>query len=1347
MAKNLVCPETSVLRQLASAELPADEVEPLLDHLRDCAACLAKLQTVSPNDTLSESIAKAHTLANEPDDPLLTELIPQLAKLRPVGGQTAALPPAPATDHSDVLTAGPQATKSGQSGVVAATGQADATQAYEPAGDVERIDFLAPPQQPDELGRLGQYRILEKLGAGGMGMVFLAEDALLQRKVALKVMLPTIAARVSAKDRFLREARSAASIEHEHIVPIFQVGEDNQVPFLAMPLLKGEPLDARIDRDGKLPLDESLRIAQEMAEGLAAAHQAGLVHRDIKPGNVWLEGKHGKVKLLDFGLARAQDDNLKLTNAGALVGTPAYMAPEQARGGKVDARADLFSLGCVLYQMLTGQRPFKGESTMNVLTALALETPMPPVICNTELPDTVSQFTMRLLEKKPEDRPASAGEVAAELSALRRGTAASGREPTATAGPAAKRKRGLYVAAAACLLVLVGGGYWLAQVVIVRDKDGNKIVEVQVPKGGKVEVVPDAKQGDSKPAALDGQAKYALSFGEKDRVWAPSLKLDQSRPLTMEGYVTQLADDKQSWNPFMGSYAGVWLSGGKTWGLNVHLDKKILSAASVIPVQTGKRTHIAGVLTGRRLMLFVDGELAVSQDYEPLTGLHTFWLGCDGNGGCMGRIEEVRVSSCARYDKNFTPAKRFEPDADTLALYHFDEGQGAILKDSSGNGHHGQITGAKWVNADGSPLSPPALQAQCALHFDGKSSVRVGGLIVDYSRPCTFEGYATVRGGGHPFLCDGGGGVRPNANRWCMNFWADDPSGKRQFTEVQSTAATIIGKKTNLALVFTGRQFRLYVDGKLSAQKDLGDLSLKKIKLPFMLSLGFTGEISEVRVSTVARYDKDFTPPLRYDTDADTVGLYHFDEGQGEVLKDSSGQQNHGQIDGATWVKPDGRPLNTPAHSAPPQYALQFATYGTVWSSVQIPSLVVDFSRPCTLEGYATARGQVGWAFLCNGGAGVGGYGHQVWTLQFYGDDPNGKRKAVYEFGTFRLANGKRTHLALVFTGRQFRLYVDGNLSAKKDLGDLSLEKIKLPFTLGYQFAGEIFEARVSKVARYDNDFTPQPRFEPDADTLALYHFDEGQGEVLYDSSGNGHHGKIVGGKWVKLDEVAAFDAWVKDVAKMPAEKQVEAVAAKLKERNPGFDGKVTHKIDMDVVTSLEFLTDNVLDISPVRALAGLQSLDCSGSVTSKGKLGRKFFDLSPLNGMNLTRLNCNRTKVADLSPLKDMKLATLGCAHTQVSDLSPLKGMPLTLLVCGDTKVSDLSPLKDMPLTGLHLQGVPVFDLSPLKGTPIKEIHLTFDRKRDAEILRSIKTLEIINGKPAAEFWKEVEAGAKPIP
>lgn len=282
-------------------------------------------------------------------------------------------------------------------------------------------EFLAAPQRPDEIGRLGSYRILQRLGQGAMGMVFRAEDPGLGRIVALKVMLPAVAAVEENRVRFLREAQAAGQLNHPNVIAIYQVGEDRGVPFLAMPLLKGESLEARLNREKKMSIGDAVRIAREMAEGLAAAHERGLVHRDIKPANLWLEAvqrRHAsdRLKLLDFGLARVDDSGL--TQAGAILGTPAYMAPEQARGQPVDHRCDLYSLGGVLYRMLTGERPFPGNDQYAVLLALTTTTPIAPHELNPAVPPGLSRLVMRLLEKSPESRPQSAGDVIEELNRL-----------------------------------------------------------------------------------------------------------------------------------------------------------------------------------------------------------------------------------------------------------------------------------------------------------------------------------------------------------------------------------------------------------------------------------------------------------------------------------------------------------------------------------------------------------------------------------------------------------------------------------------------------------------------------------------------------------------------------------------------------------------------------------------------------------------------------------------------------------------------------------------------------------------------------------------------------------------
>ena len=283
------------------------------------------------------------------------------------------------------------------------------------------------------------------LGAGGMGIVLQAEDTQLQRRVALKVMRPALATNSESRQRFLREARAAACLEQDHIVTIYQVGEAAGLPFLAMQFLKGESLEARLNRDGALPVPDVLHIGRQVALGLAAAHEQGLIHRDIKPGNIWLEttgreardrGRAGgdkeqayRVKILDFGLVRAADGHSRLTQTGAIVGTPAYMAPEQGRGQELDARCDLFSLGCVLYRMTTGRPAFSGSDAISTLVSVMTTHPHPAGDLNPELPAALSNLIFQLLAKEPMDRPASAQAVVKLIEAVDRDyTAACDRE-------------------------------------------------------------------------------------------------------------------------------------------------------------------------------------------------------------------------------------------------------------------------------------------------------------------------------------------------------------------------------------------------------------------------------------------------------------------------------------------------------------------------------------------------------------------------------------------------------------------------------------------------------------------------------------------------------------------------------------------------------------------------------------------------------------------------------------------------------------------------------------------------------------------------------------------------------
>ncbi len=280
--------------------------------------------------------------------------------------------------------------------------------------------FLASPMRPDEIGRLGAYRVLKLLGQGGMAYVFLAEDLHLRRRVALKVMKPAPEDDPAAAARFLREARALASIKHDHVVTVHQVVHDGPAPFLAMEWLRGQTLEDWVADTGPAAGAEALRLAREIAAGLAAVHGNGLVHRDLKPNNLWVEEPGRRVKLLDFGLARGVED-ARLTGTGYIIGTPAFMSPEQARGDRLDARSDLFSLGGVLYFLCAGRPPFQAASSVGLLTSVVLDHPQPISDLNPRLPAPLAALVMQLLEKSPERRPASARDVIARLVAAEKG--------------------------------------------------------------------------------------------------------------------------------------------------------------------------------------------------------------------------------------------------------------------------------------------------------------------------------------------------------------------------------------------------------------------------------------------------------------------------------------------------------------------------------------------------------------------------------------------------------------------------------------------------------------------------------------------------------------------------------------------------------------------------------------------------------------------------------------------------------------------------------------------------------------------------------------------------------------
>ncbi|HEX7378645.1 MAG TPA: protein kinase, partial [Pirellulales bacterium] len=551
MSNLATCPDRDEIDRLRLGRLSLEQAAALDEHLLGCEPCCQVLHELDSSDLLGETLGTLRTREAAIDD-----------RVRAVMARLKEMT-LPGKAVEETLLHSRDATTD--------------------AWDLEKL--LDPPQAEGELGRFAGYRVLRVLGAGGMGLVLEAEDPQLRRRVALKVMQRALAAHEENRQRFLREARATAAIEHAHIVTVHQVGVHNGLPFLAMQLLKGESLQDRVERarsgkkedglpspsriesdglgrpssllplppgegpgegawersevgqsDGQpiaaflsphpnplpegegtrrphshplakreepqrsLPLAEVLRIGREIAEALAEAHARNLIHRDIKPGNIWLEGASGWVKLVDFGLAHAAED-VHLTQTGAILGTPAYMSPEQARGETVDGRSDLYSLGAVLYKLTTGDVPFRGASTMAVLMALATETPRPPIELNPDIPPALNDLILRLLAKKPADRYESAMAVAEairQIEASRVGiahhrvadatdanpaSATHSHGPGGQCPPYGRRPRWPLVAAAAAAAFLLA-----TIVIIVRDKDGKELFRGIVPDGGSLTV-------------------------------------------------------------------------------------------------------------------------------------------------------------------------------------------------------------------------------------------------------------------------------------------------------------------------------------------------------------------------------------------------------------------------------------------------------------------------------------------------------------------------------------------------------------------------------------------------------------------------------------------------------------------------------------------------------------------------------------------------------------------------------------------------------------------------------------------------------------------------------------------
>ncbi|GIW97288.1 MAG: hypothetical protein KatS3mg111_0621 [Pirellulaceae bacterium] len=456
------CPPASWLDGLMMGDLGAGLQQRLEAHLSACAVCQQRLLDVGGSDSI-EALARQCLRADEEagfdaaDRVAIGQLIDRLGRIAEDGPAAGQLP---------------------QSAADLATRLA------------ELQPFFDPPASSGSLGRIDRFEILEVLGAGATGVVFRARQTSLDRFVVLKVLRPSLG--TQARERFLHEARAAAAIEHDNVVTILEVGQWRELAFFTMPWLPGETLQVRVERQRVLDPQEVVEVSRQIAAGLSVAHRHGLVHRDVKPANIWIEESTGRVRLLDFGLARIADDDQHFTQTGMVAGTPGYMSPQQAAGESIDQRSDLFSLGCVMYRMATGRMAFVAPNVLATLQLVRTHHPIPADEVNPEVPAGLSLLIQCLLAKDPNQRPQSAEQVIAALDSPPRdwpfalpGARQVDRNdgsPRAHASKSSWGRIGRGIGLCLVCLALGGAGWWFApQVIRIVTDQGVVEIETEDP--------------------------------------------------------------------------------------------------------------------------------------------------------------------------------------------------------------------------------------------------------------------------------------------------------------------------------------------------------------------------------------------------------------------------------------------------------------------------------------------------------------------------------------------------------------------------------------------------------------------------------------------------------------------------------------------------------------------------------------------------------------------------------------------------------------------------------------------------------------------------------------------------
>ncbi|QDU28866.1 Serine/threonine-protein kinase PknB [Anatilimnocola aggregata] len=763
------------------------------------------------------------------------------------------------------------------------------------------------------------------------------------------------------------------------------------------------------------------------------------------------------------------------------------------------------------------------------------------------------------------------------------------------------------------------------------------------------------------PPVANADNDFALRFdGENDFVEIPTLGRDDDGPYTIEMYVTPArlgeGDTKYQTMIHIGGRlrASLGQSSSADWAMELGATNGTMKHATPRDsVIVGKRVHLAGVWDGREASTFVDGKLLkrnIPTNPAVRAILAVARLGSQNGTGkdafpFAGILDEVRISKTARYTADFLPDANFTPDAETIALYHFDEGIGDVLKDSSSNNHHGKIVGAEWVrSASVTPLSfsRDRAAAEAVVRAAGTAFVKQGGpssIAVSKLDDLPSGEFRLV---GLKFV---------GVNTPPMDFSILDGLPELEWmtfnvhplTDDQFLRLKTLPKVRSLELIDT----KLTATGIRSA---LQFPQLQTLISDILVDRAFLEELGKQHphLTTLS-----FNPSRLLAGDLETLSKFSSLNGLGLVgqVTDEELKQVPASLPlKSFWMNNNFNVSNSGLGALSKFKGLtQITFHGGSYRRLTGDVLQVIGDQFPTLESLALPDELT--------------YTEDQWKHL-------AKLSKLHYLGMY----GKRTDDSAV-----------PGISQLKQLGRLRLNRTSITS------AGvEQLKAALPKTHIDVQPLPEKPAAPPNSSSLN-----------------------------------PAFEQWLKDVAKLPAQKQVEEVQKKLVELNPDYTGQPTGTIENGIVVALDFDTDQIADISPVRALAGLKRLKCGGSGAVKYVNG-KLSDLGPLRGMQLTELSFGYSRVTDLGPLKGMKLTRLIFNSNPVTDISPLQGMPLTSLSLNNCwKLADLAPLKGIPIVNLSCNGLLTTDLSPLQGMPLEGLTLAGTPVADLSPIYGCKTLQ----------------------